>query len=39
LTRLVCHRSRPLGPRWHFIRFHADAGESFCEQIFRRDSA
>jgi hypothetical protein len=26
LTRLVRHRSRPLGPQWHFIRFHANAG-------------
>jgi hypothetical protein len=32
---LVCHCSRHLGPQWHFVRLHADAGDSFCEQIFR----
>jgi hypothetical protein len=31
LTRRVCHRSRRLGPRWHSIRFHADAVDSLGE--------
>ena len=31
LRQLVWHRSRPLGPRWHSIRFYADTARPFGE--------